>query len=229
MTVRLLDLPFGVTEGGFVYVIAYSNNTIKVGKTQTPQTRIATHVCTAVKFDVTVTDVWVSAAHPNYSDTERTLIAMAGTLAGVSDPLTRRKETFAGVDFDVLVGICRQLGLEEAPSLPVAEPRLGRKRPSGNVVRMRPRKPSAPRAARSTPHPSALAELVSSARVRAGITQDELAERSGVSRSSISRWERGQAERPDPAQLRAVCQVIGVSAQDAAASLGFFDAPAVSA
>jgi transcriptional regulator with XRE-family HTH domain len=35
------------------------------------------------------------------------------------------------------------------------------------------------------------AELIREARLRAGLTQDELARRSGVQRSVIARWEQG--------------------------------------
>lgn len=52
-----------------------------------------------------------------------------------------------------------------------------------------------------------LAEL----RKASGFSQDELAERLGVSRQSVSRWETGQAE-PSPENLRAMCALYQVSA-----------------
>lgn len=56
-----------------------------------------------------------------------------------------------------------------------------------------------------------LHEKLAELRKTSGLSQDELAERLGVSRQSISRWETGQAE-PSPENLRAMCTLYRVSA-----------------
>jgi transcriptional regulator with XRE-family HTH domain len=64
-------------------------------------------------------------------------------------------------------------------------------------------------------------QLIKDARIKAKMSQDDLATASGVSRSTIIRWESGKAERPDPAQVRAACEVLRVDPREAAVALGF--------
>src|ERR1051325_15743 len=65
------------------------------------------------------------------------------------------------------------------------------------------------------------AKLIYDARTQAGITQDDLADQSGLNRSTIIRWEAGETSRPEPDQVRAVCRVLGVDPRRAAVALGF--------
>lgn len=65
------------------------------------------------------------------------------------------------------------------------------------------------------------AELIANARRRKGWSQEDLETHSGVSRSTISRWERGLADKPEPEHVRAVCTVLGVDPRRAAVALGY--------
>ncbi len=71
------------------------------------------------------------------------------------------------------------------------------------------------------PRGEAFGALVREARREAGMTQEELVDRSGVSRSTILRWESGDASRPDPDQVRALCLALGVDPRRAAVALGY--------
>ncbi|MEU7980547.1 helix-turn-helix transcriptional regulator [Micromonospora sp. NPDC049081] len=70
----------------------------------------------------------------------------------------------------------------------------------------------------------AFAALIRDARTRLGWTQDQLVERSPVSRSTLLRWESGDASRPEPEQVRAVCLVLGIDPREAAVALGYITA-----
>ncbi|GAA0495320.1 hypothetical protein Ade02nite_18860 [Paractinoplanes deccanensis] len=65
------------------------------------------------------------------------------------------------------------------------------------------------------------ADLIADGRRAKGWSQDDLERESGVSRSTISRWERGLADRPEPEHVRAVCAALGVDPRRAAVSLGY--------
>jgi transcriptional regulator with XRE-family HTH domain len=67
----------------------------------------------------------------------------------------------------------------------------------------------------------AFAELIRKARQDRQWTQDRLIEESGVSRSTLVRWENGRAERPDPDQVRALCRALGIDPRLAAVALGY--------
>ena len=69
--------------------------------------------------------------------------------------------------------------------------------------------------------PVSFSALIRDGRRRKGISQEELVKRSGVSRSTVSRWERGLADNPEPEQVRAVCRVLGVDPRAAAVALGY--------
>lgn len=69
--------------------------------------------------------------------------------------------------------------------------------------------------------PSTFAELIANGRRRKNWSQEDLETHSGVSRSTISRWERGLADKPEPEHVRAVCAALGVDPRRAAVSLGY--------
>jgi transcriptional regulator with XRE-family HTH domain len=63
--------------------------------------------------------------------------------------------------------------------------------------------------------------LIREARKRKDWSQETLVEESGVSRSTISRWERDLADKPEPEQVRAVCIALGIDPRRAAVALGY--------
>lgn len=58
------------------------------------------------------------------------------------------------------------------------------------------------------------AAAVREARTRSGLTQDQTAERSGVSRSTLIRWESGEITEPTLPQLKAFIAVVDTPAED---------------
>jgi transcriptional regulator with XRE-family HTH domain len=68
---------------------------------------------------------------------------------------------------------------------------------------------------------AAFAALIREARDRKRWTQDRLVEESGLSRSTILRWEGGQVVNPKPDELRAVCTALGINPRRAAVALGY--------
>lgn len=79
----------------------------------------------------------------------------------------------------------------------------------------------------NSPRGERFAQFIKEARTQAGIPQDTLADRAGVNRTTVIRWESGAAERPDPEQVRRVCEVLGVDARWAAVALGYLTAEEV--
>lgn len=71
---------------------------------------------------------------------------------------------------------------------------------------------------------ASFANLIRTARETKGWSQQDLEEATGVSVSTISRWERGQAGRPEPEHVRAVCAALSVDPRRAAVSLGYLTA-----
>ena len=56
-----------------------------------------------------------------------------------------------------------------------------------------------------------LSEKIQACRKRAGLSQEQLAERLGVSRQAVSKWETGEAT-PELGKLAALCSELNVSA-----------------
>lgn len=75
--------------------------------------------------------------------------------------------------------------------------------------------------ANDNPRGEAFANLIRDGRRAKGWTQDRLVEESGVSRSTVLRWEAGDASRPDPDQVRAVFLALGMDPRQAAVALGY--------
>lgn len=74
---------------------------------------------------------------------------------------------------------------------------------------------------KTNPRGENFANLIRNGRQAAGISQDALAEQAGLNRSTVIRWESGDASRPDPDQVRRVCQILHIDPRRAAISLGY--------
>lgn len=66
----------------------------------------------------------------------------------------------------------------------------------------------------------AFATLIATAREKKKWRQEDLADHTGVSRRTITRWESGYADRPDLKQVRVVCLALGILPIRAAVALG---------
>jgi transcriptional regulator with XRE-family HTH domain len=73
----------------------------------------------------------------------------------------------------------------------------------------------------------AFAKLIIEGRRVRGWRQEDLVAASGVSRRLLTRWEGGEAERPDPDKVRAVCVALGIDPRRAAVALGYLSADEV--
>ena len=69
----------------------------------------------------------------------------------------------------------------------------------------------------ASPPDRSLAERLRALRVRAGLTQEELAERAGLTPHAISALERGTRTRPYPHTLRALADALGLDEAERAA------------
>lgn len=65
------------------------------------------------------------------------------------------------------------------------------------------------------------AQLIRTTREQADLTQEALAARIGVHRSTIVRWESGDATGVDPNLVRAACLTLGIDPRRAAVALGY--------
>lgn len=63
--------------------------------------------------------------------------------------------------------------------------------------------------------------LVQQARKRAGLTQQELADRTGLHRTTVVNWERGVSVPPNPDAFRAVCYALGIDPCGGVVALGY--------
>lgn len=79
---------------GYVYVIEYSDGTVKVGTTTNPANRVRAHIGDAHKFGLKVKRGWISVCHKTPTGNEAKLIRHAEGQA--SD--IRRREYFEGID-----------------------------------------------------------------------------------------------------------------------------------
>ena len=92
-------------NAGYVYVMAFSNGTVKVGQTQNAGRRLSSHKSSARCFGLAVTGEWVSPLHAEWHANERALKEIAAGLGGTPVSL----EYFSDIDFDVLVARARKL------------------------------------------------------------------------------------------------------------------------
>lgn len=106
-------------SAGYVYVLAFTNGTVKVGRTQDTGKRLNAHKSDARKFGLTVTDEWVSPLHTEWLENEADLKVLAASLGGT--PL--RQEYFKGVEFAAVA--------EKARELTFTPPEAGEQDPAG--------------------------------------------------------------------------------------------------
>ena len=73
--------------------------------------------------------------------------------------------------------------------------------------------------------PGEFAALLQPHRAAVGVSQEELAERAGLSRRGMSDLERGQRRAPHPATMRQLAEALGLGIGERAALLasGFFN------
>jgi hypothetical protein len=95
------ELPSVQAGGGFIYIIQFSNGTVKVGSTFLPSTRFRTHQSNASAFAVTIERWWTSGELEDYVAAEDRLIELAASLGG----RRARREYFHDIDYDTLVGL----------------------------------------------------------------------------------------------------------------------------
>lgn len=95
---------------GYVYVLAFSNGTIKVGRTKNARQRLSAHKSDARKFGTAVTDQWFSPLHAEWIENETALMKIATELGGVA----QGTEYFNGADFAAVVEIARALPFTSA-------------------------------------------------------------------------------------------------------------------
>jgi hypothetical protein len=89
---------------GFLYVIQFSIGTVKVGQSQDPHRRVASHRRDADAFGVQIARMWVSGPHVEFRDTEQSLIAHCAEHSTRS-----KKEYFHDLDFNLAVRIADSL------------------------------------------------------------------------------------------------------------------------
>ncbi len=71
----------------------------------------------------------------------------------------------------------------------------------------------------------ALATLLREHRQLLEMTQEEVADRAGVSRQTYNKYESGRTTNPKPAELRAVCRVLELDPREIVVALGFVTRP----
>jgi hypothetical protein len=90
---------------GHIYVMAFSNGTVKVGRSGRGAKRTDEHKRAAQKFALTVVDEWMSPAHAEWHANEDELKKIALRLGGVQ----AGKEYFTGIAFADVVAGARKL------------------------------------------------------------------------------------------------------------------------
>lgn len=89
---------------GYVYVIKFSTDVVKVGQTLDLRRRFAEHRRDASAYGVVITNYWVSPAHDNYLDNEIALIGFCDGFGGRA-----KREYFHDIDFDMVVRFARSM------------------------------------------------------------------------------------------------------------------------
>jgi hypothetical protein len=90
---------------GCVYVVEFSNGTVKVGRSQSPSARLAAHRTDGRKFGADLTGQWVSPEHAEWIGNETQLKIIARDLGGK----TNSAEYFTGITFADVVARAQEL------------------------------------------------------------------------------------------------------------------------
>ena len=96
-------------NAGHIYVLAFGDGIVKVGRTQHPRRRMSAFRWIARKFGTVIADSWISPLHAESDLNEDTLKALAVKHGGM--PIS--PEYFAGADYDAIVRAA--LGLPFTP------------------------------------------------------------------------------------------------------------------
>jgi hypothetical protein len=99
-------LPSRATIGGFLYVIEFSEGTVKVGSTLAPADRIHSHRVSGEPFGITIVDWWLSGNHADYLDTEQRLIRHVTHFAYSR---RARREYFRNISYLKVVALAQRL------------------------------------------------------------------------------------------------------------------------
>jgi hypothetical protein len=105
-------------SGGYVYVVAFSDGTVKVGRSADATRRLKDHKATARSFGLEITSEWVSPQHRDWKENELELMRLARELGGRQN----NGEYFAGVDFGELAAAAAELIFVPAEPEPEAKP-----------------------------------------------------------------------------------------------------------
>jgi hypothetical protein len=91
--------------GQSIYLVLFSNGTLKVGRGERGRRRITEHRYEAARYGVSVVRYWVSDRCVDYHQIEATLLQIAGRLGEI----TYGREYFRYVDFDDLLADAKRL------------------------------------------------------------------------------------------------------------------------
>lgn len=98
-----------VMEEGHIYVLGFSDKTVKVGRTIDPKSRTEVHRLVAKRDNARIVKSWVSEQHGDSNLTEKKLIEFCRTRGR----LHRGKEWFSGISYKSVLEYAQ--GLELAP------------------------------------------------------------------------------------------------------------------
>ena len=91
---------------GYIYVIEFSLGVIKVGKTNSPRSRIKSHGRDVGRFGGSITRAWLSTAHHGYDLSETELIR---AISKLGTQLVESTEYFRGCPFDEVVHVAGRI------------------------------------------------------------------------------------------------------------------------
>ena len=110
---------------GHVYVIAFDNGEVKVGRTTQIKVRVGQHDWAARKRGLAITDRWESPIHAEWDINEETLKRAARMLGGT--PVNGTSECFTGLKWAEVADIARRLPFTPPSEIP-PRPKADRRR-----------------------------------------------------------------------------------------------------